>query len=221
MKKRNIRIELLIILALVVSLALSACGSKADTADGAADAAAESAAAESADSDDAAAESADSGEYEFSQDDLDNLLGENYLDGVTLSFTTTDLDGNEVTDEDIFSKNKYTMINFWASWCPPCVAELPELQRLSKNFEEKGCGIIGVLLDGDGEGLEDGKNIMAEAGVEYLNIMPFEAAKLIGSEGVPVTLFVDSEGTVVGHRVLGAFVPIYEVILDNLLSEEN
>lgn len=140
--------------------------------------------------------------------------------GQTLSFTTTDVDGNEVKSEDIFSKNKYTMINCWASWCGPCVGEMPKLEELNKNFEEEGCGIVGILIDGNGaSGLSDGKEIIADTGVTYLNIVPWEGfEEELGITAFPTTFFVDSNGMIVGETIVGAAPRKYEKALKRLLE---
>ena len=85
--------------------------------------------------------------------------------GDILSFETTDLDGNTLTSDEIFADHKVTMINVWATWCGPCVGELPELQTLSEAFEAKECQIVGLCYDAIEEGtIGEAKDILAEAG---------------------------------------------------------
>ena len=67
------------------------------------------------------------------------------------------------------------MVNIWASWCGPCIRELPELQAISERLKEKNCGVIGLLYDGDGaEALETAKKLMTDNGVSYPVILPPE-----------------------------------------------
>ena len=61
----------------------------------------------------------------------------------SFTFATTDLDGNIVTSAEIYAGNKITMINFWATWCPPCVGELAELAEVHTQLQEAGCGVVG------------------------------------------------------------------------------
>ena len=140
--------------------------------------------------------------------------------GQTISFTTTDVNGNEVKSEDIFSQNKYTMVNCWASWCGPCVSELPELEKMSKTFAENDCGLIGILVDGSSsKGLSDGKEIIADTGVTYLNIIDWDGFyDEIPVQAYPTTFFVDSNGVVVGETVLGVRTKSYERIMMSLLG---
>ena len=58
-------------------------------------------------------------------------------DGSSISFQTTDLDGNAVDSKDLFAKNKITMINIWGTYCGPCVEEMPEIEVISKEYADK------------------------------------------------------------------------------------
>ena len=139
--------------------------------------------------------------------------------GYIISFTTTDLDGNEITSEELFAENKYTMVNCWASWCPPCIREIPKLDDLNEEFKEQGCGVIGVLTDGNDEtGLADGKLVIQDAEVAYTNIIPWEGFEELGINAFPTSFFVDSKGMVVGEVVLGARFSSYSKVLKDLLE---
>ena len=142
--------------------------------------------------------------------------------GKAVSFETTDTDGNSVTSEDLFSSNKITMINIWASWCGPCIRELPELQAISERLKEKNCGVIGLLYDGDeAEALETAKKLMTDNGVSYPVILPPENVdSLFPLEAFPTTYFVDSEGKIVSEPIVGAYVDQYETTVDTLLAAE-
>ena len=141
--------------------------------------------------------------------------------GPRLRFSTTDVYGESVTSEALFSANKYTMVNCWTSWCPPCIGELSELEELSKKFAEKGCGLVGLLYDGkDPSGLADALEILAEKGVSYPNIVLWEGVdELLQIQAVPTSFFVDAEGHIVGEFIIGADPAGYEAMLDQLLGE--
>ena len=53
------------------------------------------------------------------------------LEGAKLVFTTTDIDGNTVTSEELFADNEITMVNCWGMWCPNCTGEIEELARIN------------------------------------------------------------------------------------------
>ncbi|MEO2537985.1 TlpA disulfide reductase family protein, partial [Collinsella aerofaciens] len=59
------------------------------------------------------------------------------------SFTGKDLDGNDVSSDELFSKNKVTVMNFWFTTCKPCVGELGDLEDLNKELAKKGGQVVG------------------------------------------------------------------------------
>lgn len=140
-------------------------------------------------------------------------------DGKTVSFETTDLEGVAVKSSDLFKDSKITMINLWATWCGPCVKEMPDLAELSREYEKKGCRIIGICLDG-AEEKEEAIQILKDNGVEYLNLIaPENINDILPSSVIPTTYFVDSNGTIlVNPPVQGAAVEGYPEILDDLLE---
>ena len=144
----------------------------------------------------------------------DNLIGNK------ISFTTTDTDSNPVTSEELFGKNKITLVNIWASWCGPCVRELPELEKINARLAEQNCGVVGLLYDGDdADALADGKQTMRNAGVTYPVILPPEKVDvLFPLEAFPTTYFVDSEGCILTEPVIGAYVDQYEITVNELLN---
>ena len=143
--------------------------------------------------------------------------------GKKIEFTTTDIDGNEITSEEIFSKNKVTMINVWATWCFWCVEELSDLNEMNEQLAKKDCAIIGLLGDGtDEETIKEGKQILKEKGVTYLNILPWEGAieEEFRMESWPASFFVDSEGTIIELPVIGASMEAYEETFDLILNAD-
>lgn len=143
------------------------------------------------------------------------------MKGQKLSFTTTDLDGNTVTSEELFSQNKITMINCWGVWCPNCVNEMEELADMHTRLQEKGCGIVG--LEWEREPTEEtyqlARDSMEEWGTNYPNaLMPEEVNDHL--EAFPTTFFVDQTGTVLEMPIVGAAVDQYESTLESLLEGE-
>ena len=66
--------------------------------------------------------------------------------GVMSRFTATDLEGVEV-DQSIFSDYKLTMVNVWATFCTPCINEMPDLGELAAEYSDQGVRIVGLVLD--------------------------------------------------------------------------
>lgn len=132
------------------------------------------------------------------------------------AFTTVDLEGNEVT-ESIFGEADYTMINLWGTFCPPCIAEMPDLEELSEQLPEN-VQIVGLICDlyyeqPDSNVKDEADKIISSAGVKYKNLLLWQdAAELISSltAFVPTTFFVDSEGNLVGEPIIGADLEAYK-----------
>ena len=140
--------------------------------------------------------------------------------GSVIQFETTDLEGNPLTSEEIFAGHPVTMINMWATWCDPCKNELPALAKMSEEYAPLGCRIIGVCLDADDEEtMAEAGEILADAGVSYLNIANFEGREeILPNRSYPTTYFVDENGIVLTKAVVGASLSGYAEILDDLLS---
>ncbi|MBP6137158.1 MAG: TlpA family protein disulfide reductase [Clostridiaceae bacterium] len=127
-------------------------------------------------------------------------------------FSTDDIDGNHV-DESIFSEARLTMVNIWATWCGPCIAEIPHIGELAKDeFADMNIQVMGIVSDaelgGDNEmALDNAKYILEVSGASYLNVLfnspdMYESLlKFVG--GYPTTIFMDSQGNVVGSEILG------------------
>jgi thiol-disulfide isomerase/thioredoxin len=128
-------------------------------------------------------------------------------------FTAEDLDGNQV-DQEIFSDYKVTMINVWATFCGPCLSEMPELGELAEEYADKGVQIVGIVIDVLDEDhnyvdsqVELARKIVEETGADYRHLLPSEdliEAKLQEVMVVPMTFFVDSEGNLLNGSFPGA-----------------
>ena len=138
-----------------------------------------------------------------------------------LSFETADVNGSKITSDELFAANKVTMVNIFASWCGPCVSEMPELEELNKEFASMGCGIVGILADAyEDTGLEDGKEVIKETGVTYPVILPWDSFENdLYYNAYPTTYFVDSEGNILDiEPIVGAYVSRYKQVMEQALN---
>ena len=116
-----------------------------------------------------------------------------------------DLNGNEVRAE-IFADYDLTMINIWATWCGPCVQELPELAELHASLP-KNVNLITICADG-AEEAEAAKGMLLESGASFVTISGDESLRsglLKNVAAYPTTIFVDRNGSVVGSSFPGAW----------------
>jgi len=139
------------------------------------------------------------------------------------NFQAKDING-EVVDNEIFKDSKLTMVNIWGTFCPPCVYEMPELQRLSEEMKDQGVAVVGIIGDTpDADNEEAARAIIAEKGVEFINIIPDDAiigGLLMYIEAYPTSIFVDGKGNIVGAPVVGAHAAEdYKEIIEGMLSQ--
>lgn len=148
--------------------------------------------------------------------------------GVLSDFTATDLNGNTV-DPSIFADYDLTMVNVWATYCTPCLKEMPDLGELAAEYEDKGVRIVGLVSDAmnaDGsisaDQVETAQAIVDSTGADYLHILPSEDLMGIVYQitSVPTTFFVDSTGAQVGTAYIGAkSKEDWASIIDSTLAE--
>lgn len=118
---------------------------------------------------------------------------------VAPAWTLKDLDGNEVSSADF--KGKVVMIDFWATWCPPCRAMIPGMVELQAEYLEEGFIIIGISLDQKGPGVV--REFNKEFKVNYTSLMGDEEVvrDFGGIRGIPTSFIIDREGRIVSKHV--------------------
>ena len=137
-------------------------------------------------------------------------------------FSEADTEGNPVSS-DIFADYDATIVNFWNNGCGTCIEEMPELEELYHQLQERSINLIGVGTDsGEGEEqLETAQNILKEKGVTYVNISPDpegEFYKDFVSEilSYPTTYIVDGEGNIIGAPIVGNVKKQIDTVNDRL-----
>ena len=125
---------------------------------------------------------------------------------------TKDIDGKEFSSKD-FANYDLTMVNVFATWCSPCVQEIPDLAEIQKEMKDKGVNIVGVVTDtvdqtGENrEALEKAKLIRERSKAEYPFLIPDQSnfnGRLSGIQAFPETFFVDKKGQIVGETYSGS-----------------
>lgn len=121
-------------------------------------------------------------------------------------FETVTLTGEPVTQE-IFGEAELTMVNIWATYCSPCIQEMPELAELAREYEDRGVQIIGLLSDVSEPEDATAMEIVEETGADYMHILPsaeLQMNLLSRISAVPTTVFLDREGNMTGSAYAGA-----------------
>lgn len=130
-------------------------------------------------------------------------------------FSMTDQHGNQVKLSDM--KGKPIVLNFWASWCPPCKEEMPTFDKLSTELKGKVEFMMVDLVDGQKENSSDGKAYIDQKGFKFPVYFDAkqEGANTYQVYSIPTTLFIDKDGYLV-HRTEGA---IDEVMLRDAIEK--
>ncbi len=103
------------------------------------------------------------------------------------------LDGGQASLSQF--RGKVVILDFWASWCPPCKREIPDFVDLQQRYGAKGLQVVGVALDDSGPV----RAFAASAGINYPVLLGDDAiARLYGGiEGIPTTFVIDRQGRIV------------------------
>ena len=114
-------------------------------------------------------------------------------------------DGKELKLSDIVSANKYTLVDFWASWCGPCRREMPSVVEAYKAYKAKGLEVVGVSLDTD---MAAWKKAITDLNITWPQMSDLKGwqnagAALYGVRSIPATVLINQEGKIVARNLRG------------------
>lgn len=114
--------------------------------------------------------------------------------------------GKEIKLSEVVGDNKYTLLDFWASWCPPCMREIPYLTKAYADYKDKGFEIYGVSYDKDAMAWTGAikRNKMDWVHVSALSGWDCPTKELYGVQSIPHNLLIDSKGNIVARDLRGA-----------------
>ena len=119
------------------------------------------------------------------------------------------------------SNHRLTIVNFWATWCPPCIEELPSLNRLATIFEERGIDILAISMDkGDEKKLNYFLKQKGGDKLKFFQDKNWSAGKTLPIKGLPVTLIVknNEKETKIIYKHEGSLEWDSKEIRNNILS---
>lgn len=142
-----------------------------------------------------------------------------------LEFTdAATVDGGKMS-ADVFANSKLTMINVWATFCGPCINEMPDLGEIAGAYDAADFQLIGIVSDaveGDADMLAEAKEIIEETGANYPHMLLNEELymNLVGaSDSVPTTYFFNQDGELLGYLVGAQSKAAWEEIINGLLEK--
>ena len=118
-------------------------------------------------------------------------------------FTMNDPQGNPIKFSEVYAKNKYTLLDFWASWCGPCRKENPNVVAVFNSYKDKGFGVFGVSLDKD---LKSWKKAIEKDQLNWPHVSDLkywknEVALLYSVSSVPFNFLIDSNGKIIDRNL--------------------
>ena len=131
---------------------------------------------------------------------LETAVGKQFKD-----FEMADVEGNMHSLSEYIAANKVTLVDFWASWCGPCRAEMPAVKAAYEVYKSKGFGIVGISLDNNKAAWTAAiKNL----GLEWAQLSDLQGwnsigAKLYGVQSIPATVLVAQDGTILARNLRG------------------
>ncbi|HUA00922.1 MAG TPA: redoxin domain-containing protein [Candidatus Aquilonibacter sp.] len=139
--------------------------------------------------------------------DIDRQRATLYIGNIELArqrmapaFAVTTMDGKRVSLDDL--RGKVVLLDFWATWCPPCRAALPDMKKIAQKFQGQPLAILSVSLDSDPKQWQD---FITKNEMTWLNYRDggFNGpiSKLFGVEAIPHTFTIDAEGVLRDEQI--------------------
>lgn len=112
----------------------------------------------------------------------------------TLDFSLTDINGKTVSLKDF--RGKIVLLNFWATWCPPCRAEIPELVKWQREYQSQNLQIVGVTHPPTNRA--GVRRFVQKNKINYPILFGTKKIKALfnSSDALPLTIVIDGEGNV-------------------------
>ena len=135
-----------------------------------------------------------------------------------LNFTLKDMNGADVRLADY--RGRPLVVNFWATWCPPCLLETPELVELAEQYKDRGVAIVGISYD---DAPEQVQQFAKQFKVPYPLLIGRERDDVFDAfglrDGLPTSVFIRADGTVAA-RLEGINTKVwFQERIDALLSD--
>jgi peroxiredoxin len=115
-------------------------------------------------------------------------------------FMLKDVAGNNTALS--FYKGKIVLLEFWATWCPPCKASIPDMVELQKKYQERGFTVLGVSIDTDSDAAAKVAQFSSLHGITYPVLIADEAVPMTYNVmSIPTSFLISRNGTVISSYI--------------------
>lgn len=138
--------------------------------------------------------------------DRQKMVGEDFIDFELLS-----LSGEKKMISDYVGKSKYLFIDFWASWCGPCIADIPHIKEVYNKYKDKGLTVLGISFDEEQSAWEKALKRI-DAPWDHLcetKGIQSELGKAYNIRGIPYAILLDQDGKILLVNQRGQFLEYY------------
>lgn len=137
---------------------------------------------------------------EYAESLMKTAVGQPYT-----NIALPNVDGEEVSLKEVVDANKVVLLDFWASWCRPCMGEMPYLLDAYAKYHDKGFEIYGVSLDDNGDSW---KKTIEQQGMKWVNVSTLggwqtEAAKEYSVNSIPANFLINAKGEIIARNLRG------------------
>lgn len=143
-----------------------------------------------------------------------------------VSFAANTIDGQVFFSEQ-FSESKVTMINVWATYCNPCLMEMPDLGEIAVSYDKADFQLVGIISDvmedSSQSDIDNAKDLIMQTEANYPHLLLNQSIfdNLVGGvSSVPTTFFVNQKGEMLGYVVGANDKDTWEQIIDELIAKE-
>jgi len=160
-------------------------------------------------------------ESEAEEAAAESAAGLSFL-GTAPEWSLVDMEGAPISAASL--KGKVVVVDFWATWCPPCVKEIPGYVALQKQYGSDGLVIVGVSLDRGKDAEKKVRDFAAKYQINYpLALGDGDIVEVFGSvagpiQAIPTTFLIDRSGNVVHHKVGSMETADYEQVIRAALN---
>jgi Thiol-disulfide isomerase and thioredoxins len=118
------------------------------------------------------------------------------------NFTGSDVDGKNVEFSTYVGNGKYILVDFWASWCKPCIAEIPNLVKIYDKYKNQGFEIVSISIDRE---KNDWIKALNDNDMPWSHLLDANgaASSIYGINSIPHIMLIDKDGQIIGRELRG------------------